>query len=78
MKSFKYLRGTSCWHFDLFFAKDLKFSSQLPLRNYPKSSAVQKNHNKYVPFLFFSFFRIIFTATIAFKIVTKFHVEKSY
>ena len=33
--------------------KDLKFSLHLPLRNYPKSSGVQKNHNKYAPFLFF-------------------------
>ena len=31
-----------------FFVKDLKFSPHLPLGNYPKSSAVQKNHNKYV------------------------------
>ena len=35
--------------------KDLKFSPHLPLRNYPKSSAGQKNHNKYVVFLFFLF-----------------------
>ena len=45
MKSFKYLRGILCWHFDI-----------LPLRNYPKPSAVQKNHNRYAPFPFpFSF-----------------------
>ena len=31
-----------------FFVKDLKFSPHLPLGNYPKSSTVQKNHNKYV------------------------------
>ena len=61
------------------FFVDLKFSSHFPLTNYPKSSAVQKNHNKYVPFLFSSLLRVIFTATIyIFKIVTKFHAEKSY
>ena len=74
VKNFKYRRGICVG--TLFV--DLKFSRHLPLRNYPKASAVQKNHNKYVPFLFFSLFRIIFTATIIFKIVTKFHAEKSY
>ena len=60
-----------------FFVKDLKFSPHLPLRNYPKSSAVQKITINTSLFCFF-LFRIIFTATIIFKIVTKFHAEKSY
>ena len=56
--------GVFCVGTLIFFFEGFKISPHLPLRNYPKSSAVQKNRNKYVPFLFFSPFRVIFTATI--------------
>ena len=78
VKNFKDLKGILCWNLIHSF-EGFKISPHLTLRNYPKSSAVQKNHNKYVPFLFFFLFSVSFLRQqLSCEIVTKFHAEKSY
>ena len=72
VKNFKYLRGILSWYVGIIFCEEFKIFTTFTLDKLSKIECCAKNHNKYVPFLFFSLFRVIFTTTIILEIVTKF------